>query len=98
MIRLIVDKAATKDVSGTSKAGKPYAMSFQTAYAFCVDPETGEVSAFPDKFEMVLPKGQEKAYPKGEYTLSPASIYVDRDGKLALRPVLIPARPAAVKS
>jgi hypothetical protein len=94
MLKIRILKAATKDVSGTSKAGKPYAMSFQEAYAFCLDPETGAEVEIPEKFEFVLPKDRTSGYARGDYTLSPASFYVDRDGRLALRPALVPVRPA----
>lgn len=96
MLKIRVLKDKTKDISGTSaKTGKAYAMSFQEAYAYCVDPDTGAEVEIPERFEFTLPRGQEKGYARGDYTLSPGSFYVDRDGRLAIRPVLIPVRPAA---
>jgi len=64
-------------------------MSIQKAYAHLIDGETGEVCEFPEPFEFVLPKGQE-AYKPGKYTLNPSAIFVGRDGRLSINPLLVP--------
>ena len=74
-----------KGIGKTS--GKPYDLNFQTAHAFTVDKD-GVVGEFPDKFEIMLDSGQ-VGYPRGNYTLSPSSLMVSRDGNLDVRPRLV---------
>jgi len=94
MIKILVTSATVRNMKGVGKtSGRPYDMNFQTAYAYVVNQETGEVSEIPDKFEFTLQTGQ-APYPRGSYTLSPSACYVSRDGHLELVPRLVPV-PAA---
>lgn len=96
MIKITVSKPTCKLISGTSAKGRSYELYIQEAHAFCVDAETGAVNQFPDKFEIVLPKGQKEPFPAGDYTLSSSSVFVDRDGRLSVTPRLVPIKPAPV--
>jgi hypothetical protein len=71
-------------VSGTSKkTGNPFSFNKQEIYAH------KEGNPYPDKTEIILQDGQ-AAYLVGQYKLSPDSVYVDRNGRLALSPMLVP--------
>lgn len=96
MIKVTVAQSTVKELSGVGKtSGKPYAMRIQSGYAHTVDKD-GNVPPYPEKIEMILDKDQ-PSYPVGEYQLHPSSVYVDRDGRLAISPRLAPlARKAAV--
>jgi hypothetical protein len=81
--------ASHETVSGTSKAtGKPFSFNKQVIYAH----QAG--NPYPDKTEIILQDDQ-AAYPVGTYTISNNSIYVDRNNRLALSPMLIPTKKAA---
>ena len=89
MNKIVITSPEVRNMAGIAKtSGKAYDMNFQTAYIFTVSPD-GVVSDFPDKFEFVLEKDQ-KPYPKGNYTLSPAAAFVSREGRLSLNPRLVP--------
>lgn len=91
MIRITVYATPVRNLAGTSKTtGKPYDMNIQTAYAATMDTE-GNPLPVPEKFEIVLDKGQ-APYAPGHYQLSPASLYVDRNGRLAVAPKLVPVK------
>lgn len=88
MIRITVPAMPTRRLQGTSSTTKkPYDLTFQTIYAHTVD-EANKPSPFPEKTEIVLDAGQ-APYAAGEYQLSPASVYVDRNGRLAVAPKLV---------
>ena len=60
----------------------------------------GNPNPYPEKVEIILDKNAEGAalfYPAGDYTLSPNSIYVDRNGSLAIAPRLVPIPKAAAR-
>lgn len=99
MIKVSVTSTEVRNQSGNAKAtGKPYSLNFQEAY-FHTHDRNGNPNPFPEKVEIILDKNEQGAalfYPVGEYTLSPASVYVDRGGNLALSPRLIPLKPKAV--
>jgi len=95
-IRVLSDKLNI--LKGTGKeSGKPYEMHIQTAYAYTVD-DAGAVAEIPEKFEFVLPKDADgfisKPLARGDYTLSPAAVYIDRNGRKSINPRLIPAQAA----
>jgi hypothetical protein len=99
MIKVTIASTDVRNQSGIGKAsGKPYDMNFQTAYVHTMD-KACNVNAFPEKVELVLDKnpvsGAVISYPVGEYLMAPSSIYVDRSGNLALRPLLVPGRVLA---
>ncbi|MDD0817252.1 single-stranded DNA-binding protein [Curvibacter sp. HBC28] len=95
MIKVSVMSTDVRNQSGTSKAGKPYSMTFQTVWLHTVD-QHGKPNPFPEKVEIILPKNAEGAalfYPVGDYTLAPESLYVDRGGDLKLSPRLVALKP-----
>jgi hypothetical protein len=88
MIRISVPALPVRRLQGVSKTTqKPYDLTFQTIYAHVAD-ENGKPLPFPEKTEVTLDNGQQ-AYTPGDYTLSPASLYVDRNGRLAVAPKLV---------
>lgn len=90
MIKIVISSPDIKELKGIAKGtGNPYHMRIQTAHAFTVAPETGVVSEFPDKFEISLEKEQ-APYARGAYTLSPSAVFVGREGRMEVRPRLIP--------
>jgi len=94
MTKIFVTSPEIREMKGIGKtSGKPYHMRIQTAHAFTVSPD-GVMSEFPDKFEIALDEGQ-FPYQRGAYTLAPSAIQVDRNGRLEVRPRLIPAVAAA---
>jgi hypothetical protein len=94
LIRITVAQTAVRELTGNAKTtGKPYHLRFQNAYAHTVD-QDGNAPPFPEKFEISLGKDQ-AAYPIGDYQLAPASVYIDRDGRLACQPKLLPLKPKA---
>jgi hypothetical protein len=99
-MKVQIMNSEVKPVNGTSaKTGKPYAFRTQEGYAFTLDRKTGRPHPYPTKFEIMLDNDQEPYLP-GDYTVSEASFYVDRFGKLNLSPRLEPVRtsnPAAAK-
>jgi len=96
MITIAITSPEIREMKGIGKtSGKPYHMRIQTAHAFTVSPD-GVLSEFPDKFEIALDEGQ-FPYARGKYSLADSSLSVSRDGRLEVRPKLIPAVPAAAK-
>lgn len=95
MIKVTIAQTTVRELKGTSKtSGKPYHMRFQNAYAHTVDKD-GNAPPYPEKFEINLDADQ-AAYPPGDYQLHPSSLYIDRDGRLAVSARLAPLkRPAA---
>ena len=97
MIQVSVTSTEVRNQSGTAKAsGKPYSLNFQTAWFHTVDRQ-GVKNPYPEKAETILEKNEQGAalfYPVGEYTLAPQSVYVDRSGKLAIAPRLVPLKAA----
>lgn len=90
MIKITVPALPIRNQVGVStKTGKPYDMDFQVIYCHTAD-QTGQPLPFPEKTELMLAKGDKKGHPPGVYTLSADSLYVDRDGKLAVAPKLVP--------
>lgn len=89
MFKITVSSPEIVERKGVAKtSGKDYHLRIQTAYAFTVSPE-GVVSEFPDKFEILLDKDQ-PPYARGNYTLSPSAVFVSREGRMDVRPRLIP--------
>ena len=99
MIQVSVKSTEVRNQSGNAKAsGKPYSLNFQTVYVHTYD-RNGNPNPYPEKVEVILEKNEQGAalfYPVGEYTFAPSSIYVSRNGDLAISPKLVPlkAKPA----
>jgi hypothetical protein len=94
MLNIVVTKPEIRELKGTGKtSGKPYHLRIQTAHAYMLDAD-GVQSEFPEKFEIML-READQPYPRGKYTLHPASLAV-KDGRLTVGDVrLVPAAPAA---
>lgn len=97
MIRISVPQMPVRNMAGIGKtSGKPYSLDFQTAYAHVMGKD-GKPLPYPEKIEIILDKGSDglpMAYAPGEYQLAPGSLYVDRNGSLAVAPKLIPLQPS----
>lgn len=80
-------KAATVETLNVTRKrdGQQFTLRKQEAWI-----DTGK--AYPQRVELTLDRDQ-GPYPPGEYVLSGDSIYVDRNGRLAINPRLIPANP-----
>lgn len=91
MIQISVAQTGIREFKGNAKAsGKPYHLRIQTAYVHTVDAQ-GNKPPYPEKFELMLDADQ-APYPVGEYTLGDSSVYVDREGRLAVSAHLVTAR------
>lgn len=92
MIKVSVPQVQVRNMAGIGKAsGKAYNLDFQTIYLHIVGKD-GKPAPFPEKVEIILEKneqGQSITYAVGEYQLHPSSIYVGRDGNVAVAPRLI---------
>lgn len=94
MIKVTIFDMPVRRLQGVGKtSGKPYDMAVQTIYCHTAD-ASGQPLPVPEKSEIVLDKDQ-APYAPGDYTLSPASLYVDRQGRLAVAPKLVPLKPRA---
>lgn len=89
MIKIVISSGEPELINYTGKDGKPAQLRKQTGHAFTVQPD-GSVAEFPDKFGFLLNRDQ-APYARGEYTLHPSALTVDRDGRLSCVPRLTPA-------
>ena len=93
MIKITVHSAELQHLHGTSKtSGKAYSMFKQIAYFHTLD-KSGNPLPFPEKGEVMVEKdnmGQGIAYAPGLYQLHPTSLYLDRNGQIAVAPKLVP--------
>lgn len=96
MNKVIITSTEVRHQSGNAKAtGKPYSMSFQTAWIQTFSRD-GTSNPYPEKMEIILDKDKDGAalfHPAGEYVLHPSSIYLDRSGNLAVAPRLSSVKP-----
>lgn len=93
-LRIEIKSALVQEISGTSKAGKPYHMRKQAGWAYTYD-SMGALNPFPERIEFSLADNQEP-HAVGNYILSPASFFVGDFHTLAIgRPVLEPLLAAA---
>ena len=99
MLKIEIKHAVATEISGVSKAGKPYSIRKQPAWAYTYD-QHGRLQEYPERIEINLADGQEP-YPVGFYQLAPSSFFVGDFHQLVVgRPVLdklvvIPAQKAA---
>ena len=98
MIRITVSQGEARGITFTNKrTGKPDRFYVQTAYAHTVD-KSGNPPLYPEKVELALDKhpetGEPMTYAPGEYQLHPSSVYVDRNGRLAIGARLAPLKKA----
>lgn len=101
MIQVSVTSTEVRNQRGTAKAtGKAYDLNFQTVWFHTFD-RNGTKNPYPEKSEIILEKNEQGAplfWPIGEYTLSPSSVYVDRNGNLAVAPRLQALKPKAAQA
>jgi Helix-destabilising protein len=94
MIRFTVPALPLRQMKGVGKVSqKPYDFHIQTVYVHTVD-TNGTPLPFPEKTE-ISHDAPADAYAPGDYALSPASLYIDRQGRLAVAPKLIPIKKPA---
>jgi len=95
MIKVTIAQTSVREFKGNSKTtGKPYHLRMQNGYAHTVDKD-GNPPPYPEKFELMLDADQQP-YAPGDYQLHPSSLYIDRDGRLAVSARLAPLkRPAS---
>lgn len=96
MIKVTIFSPKLREQAYTDKQGKPAKLYFQTAYLHTIDRD-GEIAPVPEKLEFIAERdasGQPQVFAKGDYTLHPSSIYIDRNGRLAaslrLAPIPMP--------
>ena len=98
MIKVSVTSTEVRNQSGNAKVtNKPYSLNFQTVW-FHTHDRNGQPNPYPEKAEIILEKDKDGAalfFPVGDYTLAPSSVYVDRQGNLAISPKLVPLKPRA---
>lgn len=87
MLKFTVPALPTRTYKGTNAKGVEFTMVFQTVYAHTLDQE-GHPLPFPEKTEIILARDA-LPYLAGEYHLSPASLFVDQKGRLAVAPKLL---------
>jgi hypothetical protein len=92
MIRITVPALPVRRMKGIGKtSGKPYDLQVLPIYAHTLD-ANGNPLPYPEKSELMFDADEVLPAP-GDYTLSPASLYVDRQGRLAVAPKLVPIKP-----
>lgn len=96
MIKVTVTSTEVRHMAGNSKTtGKSYALDFQTVWFHTFD-KLGNPNPYPEKAEIILDHDKDGAalfYTPGEYTLHPSSLYVGRNGDLAIAPRLTAIKP-----
>lgn len=99
MIKVTVSTTDMNHVKGTSKTtGKTFDFHTQTVWYHTVNTD-GSSNPYPEKGEVIIERDKTTLiatpYSAGDYTLHPGSLYLDRNGRLAVAPKL---RPLPVKS
>lgn len=84
MIKIEIHPNSVRSI--TAKSGKQFRI--QEAYAVTLD-QSGAAHKYPERFVFFVGDKDQPAAP-GVYSLSPASIYVDRRGNLSVAPKLLP--------
>lgn len=91
MIRIEVKSSEVNSRNGT-KNGRDWSMRTQEAWAHTVE-RSGNVAPYPQKMIITLERDQ-AAYPVGNYTLEPQSLYIGDFSSLRLgTPVLKKLEP-----
>jgi hypothetical protein len=85
MLRIEVPADSVRQI--TSKNGKAYTLQSGYVHTFS---RNGQLHPHPVRAEWFIDRDEQPA-PAGVYLLAPASIYVDRQGRLAVAPKLVPA-------
>ena len=96
MLKIEIRSINVMEISGISKAGKPYNMRKQPAWAYTYDQATGKPQDFPERIEVNLADKQDP-FPIGQYILHPSSFFVGDFHQLQIgRPVLDALKAAQV--
>lgn len=96
-LRIEIKHPNYTEISGTSKAGKPYTMRKQPGYAYTYD-KAGMPNPYPELIEINLERDQ-PAFAPGFYTVSDTCFFVGdfhqlSIGRLVLTPVIEAAKAA----
>lgn len=86
-ILIEVKSPVVTEINGTSKAGKPYHMRKQTAWAYTFD-QHGKPQPFPERIEFNL-NDQQEPFGAGRYTISPQSFFVGDFNSLSIGRLLL---------
>jgi hypothetical protein len=95
-LRIEIKSPVITEISGISKAGKPYNIKKQVGWAYTYD-QQGAPNPYPERIDISMVDGQ-PAYAIGNYLLSDKCLFVGDFNSLSVgRPILeaIPPRPAA---
>lgn len=96
-IRIEIKSSKVQEINGTSKAGKPYHIVKQAAWAYTFD-SFGELNPFPERIEINIADGQQP-FPVGMYSIDPRSFFVGDFNSLSIgRLLLTPVSPAQVRA
>ncbi len=88
MLRIEIVSAEFELIEGVSKkTGNPYSFRKQKGYLH----QPGQ--KYPEGFDFTLEDDQ-PPYQAGNYTLAPNAVSVNRDGRLDVKPVLVPMQAA----
>ncbi|SDP38492.1 Helix-destabilising protein [Ralstonia sp. 25mfcol4.1] len=87
MIRIEIESTEVKQRGGISN-GREWKIRAQQGWAFLCD-QAGQPNRHPTRIEVRIDEGQQP-YAAGVYTLSPASFWADKYGKLTVSPRLVP--------
>lgn len=91
-IKIEIKSLKVDEVSGTSKAGKPYHIRKQTGWAQTYD-NSGSQNPYPEKIEFNLAENQ-LPYAIGVYTIAPESFYVGDFNGLSIGRLILTLLPA----
>lgn len=86
-LRIEIKSPLVQEISGVSKAGKPYNIKKQVAWASLYD-QNGQSEPYPARIELSLNDGQ-APYPVGLYVLSDKCFYVGDFGSLTVGRLLL---------
>ncbi len=87
MLKIEIKSTSVSEISGISKAGKPYLIRKQTAWAHTYN-EHGALNEYPERFDINLAVDQ-PAFAAGFYKLNPSCIFVGDFHQLSIGRVVI---------
>ena len=96
MLKIEIKSPLITEISGTSKAGKPYHMRKQAAWAHTFDTQ-GNPNPYPERIELTL-NDQQDGFPPGVYTLSDKSFFVGDFGRLEVGRLILEPVAGAVRA
>ncbi len=87
MLKIEIKSSAVSEISGISKAGKPYTIRKQTGWAHTYN-EHGTLNEYPERFDINLAADQ-PPFAVGYYKLNPSCIFVGDFHQLSIGRVVI---------